>query len=698
MNVINILKTYLINKKKFFSFLLFLCFPLMAYISYHFELEGKEFLYFMSFLFFYALLKWQHILSEWHEENKFFNIIKEFDIKRQLIRPKNEKNETIIIFNNVGLEKKANQISDSFIFKIFEKVINNFNQTKSVSNSNKYSEYLFDKQREYLDNQFVTLKYFCWLIPTIGFIGTVLGISNGIEKFKSIIGQNRQDLLSSAISDFGSAFDTTFVALILGAFLVGLISRRERLEEKFLLKAEHYVSDEFLANFLKFEQNDIVSYLLKIDNRMIKINNKMIKILKCFKINPNKEEEGRLIAEIDSINDYQLMNNIESINSKIDNISKSFITDDVDSDRIVAEIYDFNSEQFGEKISEIHSYLYDNKSQIELVTKNSQVLLTKFMNTLNELEKNTKDDIQLRNDIKELLKLVKNDTDNVKNFRDYLIEFEKRTLIFQQTLMKKLGEDNKYQNEQIEVNISSINETLNNFKKFSLLFEKNFEHFQNEVNKGVQVSFDKKVPFMEIVNQLSELNNEIHKGIPVDFNEKNILIDIVNKLTDLNNEMNILRNSIGDSPTEINKKAIEISEAAYMIVSINKTIDSCLNQMHKILEKDSINTKDIKKIIKQFLEGLNQDSIKAIAKELFLDIGEHVEIKNISKKLDGIDGKIKPIDVELISKKIYNLIQAEIDGRLKNEEIDEFLKDIDENKKKLEEDRNRLMSLKSKMK
>lgn len=82
-------------------------------------------------------------------------------------------------------------------------------------------------------------KYITWLIPTIGFIGTVIGISDSLSLVK--IEKSKDINLEAITSSLGLAFNTTLVALMLSAGLVFLLQYVQKKEESSLIDGGDYI-------------------------------------------------------------------------------------------------------------------------------------------------------------------------------------------------------------------------------------------------------------------------------------------------------------------------------------------------------------------------------------------------------------------------------------------------------------------------
>src|SRR5690606_35446180 len=87
--------------------------------------------------------------------------------------------------------------------------------------------------RRKLDASHVPVRYLIWLIPTLGFLGTVLGISLAVSGFSEVINQGQElaDVSASLVEitqELGVAFDTTFVALIYSALIALMMAYVDR--------------------------------------------------------------------------------------------------------------------------------------------------------------------------------------------------------------------------------------------------------------------------------------------------------------------------------------------------------------------------------------------------------------------------------------------------------------------------------------
>ena len=86
-----------------------------------------------------------------------------------------------------------------------------------------------------VDLRYSFLRYLVWVIPTIGFIGTVVGIAGAL----ATIDPTKPDL-KLVTANLGVAFNTTIVALMESAVLVLLLSIVQKREEESVSLAGNY--------------------------------------------------------------------------------------------------------------------------------------------------------------------------------------------------------------------------------------------------------------------------------------------------------------------------------------------------------------------------------------------------------------------------------------------------------------------------
>jgi biopolymer transport protein ExbB/TolQ len=96
-----------------------------------------------------------------------------------------------------------------------------------------------------IDTSYSLLHGFVWAIPVLGFIGTVLGLSEAIGQFSGVLGATKDvsqisNALKGVTAGLATAFDTTLVALVAALIVQLLITVMRKNEEEFLDVAMEY--------------------------------------------------------------------------------------------------------------------------------------------------------------------------------------------------------------------------------------------------------------------------------------------------------------------------------------------------------------------------------------------------------------------------------------------------------------------------
>ncbi len=107
--------------------------------------------------------------------------------------------------------------------------------------------------RATMEERFWLMDYLIWLLPTIGFLGTIYGIGEGLVTVRTaFIGNGALSIdaekMKAAISTLGIAFDTTAFALALVAVLLWMQKRSEKSLSQFVDATLRAVRKRLISN------------------------------------------------------------------------------------------------------------------------------------------------------------------------------------------------------------------------------------------------------------------------------------------------------------------------------------------------------------------------------------------------------------------------------------------------------------------
>lgn len=102
-----------------------------------------------------------------------------------------------------------------------------------------------------VDGSYTMLHVFIWAVPILGFIGTVLGISDAVSQFSgSLEGAEDLDVIKQSLAGVTSglalAFDTTLVALAMSMVIMFPANTLQKAEEDLLISIDQYCNDHLL--------------------------------------------------------------------------------------------------------------------------------------------------------------------------------------------------------------------------------------------------------------------------------------------------------------------------------------------------------------------------------------------------------------------------------------------------------------------
>lgn len=132
---------------------------------------------------------------------------------------------------------KASQLPEtSIVRQMVQRALAQYQGSKSWSQANEVLQSTTEEMQQRVELGYTTVRYLSWLIPTLGFIGTVLGIANALEAVGQLTPEDFEQaaFLPEVVTELGIAFSTTLVALILSGILIFFASFMQAEEEKFI--------------------------------------------------------------------------------------------------------------------------------------------------------------------------------------------------------------------------------------------------------------------------------------------------------------------------------------------------------------------------------------------------------------------------------------------------------------------------------
>lgn len=138
-------------------------------------------------------------------------------------------------FKLIEFEKKEKYI----LSDLLKKACTKFRTSGSLSELIDIVSIQIEVSQEKSEGDQSVIRYLTWVIPSLGFIGTVIGIS------QSLIYANSGDM-EKITSLLGVAFDTTLVALVLSVFLMWFVHQLQEETDRFHSDLKEFVIDNLI--------------------------------------------------------------------------------------------------------------------------------------------------------------------------------------------------------------------------------------------------------------------------------------------------------------------------------------------------------------------------------------------------------------------------------------------------------------------
>ncbi len=155
----------------------------------------------------------------------------------------------------LAIRREPKEIAESFLARRVERALRHF---QSRRHSVEVVEFLVSESRadeSRVDASYGLVRVFVWAVPTLGFIGTVIGIGAAVAGFSDTLEaasslEGMKASIGSVTGGLGVAFDTTLLALVMSILIMFPASAVQRIEEAFLVDVDDYCAEFLIPRLL----------------------------------------------------------------------------------------------------------------------------------------------------------------------------------------------------------------------------------------------------------------------------------------------------------------------------------------------------------------------------------------------------------------------------------------------------------------
>ncbi len=119
-----------------------------------------------------------------------------------------------------------------------------FASTRNVQDVSEAVKTVCDSESDRLDSELAMVRYIAWAIPSIGFIGTVRGISAALGQAHRAV----QGDIAGVTESLGVAFNSTLIALVISILIMFLMHQLQLIQERLVLDTHTYLDQHLLSH------------------------------------------------------------------------------------------------------------------------------------------------------------------------------------------------------------------------------------------------------------------------------------------------------------------------------------------------------------------------------------------------------------------------------------------------------------------
>jgi hypothetical protein len=151
------------------------------------------------------------------------------------------------------IDKWSESLHGTYLVERLRSILHFLVSRGSAAELDDHLRSLADNDAMVLEGSYALTRFITWAIPILGFLGTVLGITQAIS---GVTPEMLETNLSYVTDGLALAFDTTALGLGLTMITMFLSFLVERVEQGILESVDHYVDDQLAHRFERLEVMD----------------------------------------------------------------------------------------------------------------------------------------------------------------------------------------------------------------------------------------------------------------------------------------------------------------------------------------------------------------------------------------------------------------------------------------------------------
>jgi biopolymer transport protein ExbB/TolQ len=222
------------------------------------------------------------------------DFIKSFTVGREMVGTQTFVGEQQMIAENLDPRHK-----DLILVNRINKAIKQIRINKNPADVANVLTTVAETDAAVMDSSYILIKFMIWALPVLGFIGTIMGMTQAIGSFDTVLKgisevgfAGVKQNLGLVTSGLSVAFETTFLALVLSAIVNLFSNALQKREEDLLSDVDEFTTDNIINKYTVLRDQ---------------ISSPQVEVMPEPEKSPEVDSEG-LVRELKNMNKQQQVN------------------------------------------------------------------------------------------------------------------------------------------------------------------------------------------------------------------------------------------------------------------------------------------------------------------------------------------------------------------------------------------------------
>ena len=143
-----------------------------------------------------------------------------------------------------NIQSLPDRVRGMLLPRVILSSLERFGSTRNVQDVSSVAKTLCESEGERLESELSMIRYIAWAIPSVGFIGTVRGIGEALSQAHRAVDGD----IAGVTDSLGTAFNSTFVALLISIVVMFLVHQLQLLQERQVFDTQTYIDHNLIRH------------------------------------------------------------------------------------------------------------------------------------------------------------------------------------------------------------------------------------------------------------------------------------------------------------------------------------------------------------------------------------------------------------------------------------------------------------------